>query len=182
MLISLSSCKKAELMSDAEAVEILSELLPKAEEINEIIWGKGLPVEPGQDEALKTVTAAQYRTVAKDAPYQSTEELKSAICSVYSDAFFNNTIKYACFEGADDALENTEAQLYPRYKDNDAGVLIVDITNSGFELTTKIDPAGAKVISAENNKQTVEVDTNNGKIKLVIVNDGSGWKLDTPTY
>ena len=129
MLFSLVSCTKAELISDGEAQQILVELLPKAEEINDIIWGKGLPVEPGQDEALKTVTSAQYRTVASDAPYQSTEELKAAICEVYSDAFFNNTINYACFVGADDALEDTAAQMYPRYKDNDAGVLIVDITN-----------------------------------------------------
>ncbi len=183
MLLSLVSCDKAELITDSEAQQILTELLPKAEEINEIIWGKGLPIEPGQDEALKTVTAAQYRTVAKDAPYQSTEELKGAICAVYSEAFFNNTIKYACFEGADDALEDTQAQMYPRYKDNDAGVLIVDITNPGFEITTKIDASSAKVVSAESdNKQTVEVDTNNGKMKIVIVNEGSGWKLDTPTY
>lgn len=183
MLLSLMSCTKAELITDKEAQNILAELLPKAEEINDIIWGKGLPVEPGQDGPLKTVTAAQYRTVAKDAPYQSTEELKAAISAVYSDAFIANTINYACFEGADDALEDTQAQMYPRYKDNDAGVLIVDITNPGFEITTKIDPASAKVISAErDNKQTLEVKTNNGKIKIVIVNEGSGWKLDTPTY
>ncbi|MBQ4601673.1 MAG: hypothetical protein IJB24_02325 [Clostridia bacterium] len=183
MLLSLVSCTKAELISDTEAQNILIELMPKAEEINEIIWGKGLPIEPGQDEALKTVTAAQYRTVATDAPYQSTEELKTAIAEVYSDAFIANTVNYTCFEGADDALEDTEAQMYPRYKNNDAGVLIVDITNPGFEITTKIDPASAKVVSAESdNKQTVEVETNSGKIKLVIVKQENGWRLDTPTY
>ncbi len=183
MLLSMVSCNKAELITDEEARSILTQLLPKAEEINEIIWGEGLPIEPGQDEALKTVTAAQYRTVATDAPYQSTEELKSAIAGVYSQAFIENTINYACFVGADDALEDTEAQMYPRYKDNDEGVLIVDITNPGFEISTKIDPLSAKVISAESDtKQTLEVETNNGKIKLVIVNEGSGWRLDTPTY
>ena len=183
MLLSLASCKKAELIPDAQAQTILAELLPKAEEINDIIWGAGLPVEPGQDEALNTVTAAQYRTVASDAPYQSTEELKAAIAEFYSDAFIENTINYACFEGADDALEDTEAQMYPRYKDNDAGVLIVDITNPGFEISTEIDPASAKVVSAESDiKQTLEVETNNGKIKIVIVKQDSGWRLDTPTY
>ena len=183
MLLSLVSCTKAELITDTEAQQILISLIPKAEEINEIIWGKGLPIEPGQDEALKTVTAAQYRTVATDAPYQSTEELKTAIAEVYSDAFIANTVNYTCFEGADDALEDTEAQMYPRYKDNDAGVLIVDITNPGFEITTKIDPASAKVVSAESdNKQTVEVETNSGKIKIVIVKQENGWRLDTPTY
>ncbi len=182
MLLSLVSCNKAELIADSEAQQILTELIPKAEEINDIIWGKGLPVEPGQDGPLKTVTAAQYRTVAKAAPYQSTEELKAAIAEVYSDAFIANTVNYTCFDGADDALENTEAQMYPRYKDNDAGVLIVDITNPGFEITTKIDPATAKVISAEDNKQTLEVETNNGKIKVVIVQQENGWRLDTPTY
>ena len=182
MLVSMASCQKAEPITDEEAKAILTELLPKAEVINEIIWGEGLSVEPGQDPALNTVTAAQYRTVAEDALYQSTDELKTAIAEVYSDDFIAKTINYAAFEGADDALEDTEAQMYPRYKDNDEGVLTVDITNPGFEISTVIYPETVKVVDAEDNKQELEVESNNGKLKLVIVKQESGWRLDTPTY
>ncbi|MBQ4562210.1 MAG: hypothetical protein IJA55_07805 [Clostridia bacterium] len=184
MLLSLVSCTKP--ITDDEARAILEELIPKAEIINDIVWGVGLDIEPGQDEALNTVTAAQYRTVAKNSPYQSTEELKAAIAEVYSDAFIANTIEYACFTGADDALENTEAQMYPRYADGNDGVLVVDITNKGFELTTKIDPASAKVVSAKRGKQNIEVKATVGgeetTLIIVLVQQESGWRLDTPTY
>lgn len=182
VVLTLTLKDRAELISAEEAEAILTELLPKAEEINDIIWGEGLPVEPGQDEALKTVTAAQYRTVAKDAPYQSIDELKTAIASVYSDAFIENTINYAAFEGAEDALEDTAAQMYPRYSENDTGVLLVDITNPGFELTTEIDASTVKVVDAEKNKQHLEVESNAGTLKIVIVLQENGWRLDTPTY
>lgn len=173
---------RAELIPVEEAEQILTELLPKAGEINDIIWGKGLPVEPGQDGPLKTVTAAQYRTVSKNAPYQSIDALKTAISEVYSDAFIADTINYAAFEGAEDALEDTASQMYPRYSENDSGVLLVDITNPGFELTTEIDASTVKVVDAKGNKQTLEVESNNGILHIVIVEQENGWRLDTPTY
>lgn len=174
--------KWSRTITDAEAREVLEELVPKSKEINEIIWGAGLPVEPGQDPALNTITAAQYRSVAKDCPYRTTEELKAAIAEVYSGSYIKNAINYICFDGADDALENTEAQMYPRYKDNDRGELIIDITNKGFALTTEIDVSTVKVVSAWRNKQNLEVESNIGTIKLAIVKQGSVWRLDSPTY
>lgn len=182
MLLSLVSCTGSAAITDDEAKGILEELLPKAEQINDIIWGQGLPVEPGQDGILNTVTAAQYRTVAKDSPYQSTEELKAAIAEVYSDAYIKSSIDYICFEGAGAELESAETDLYPRYKDNDDGVLIVDITNKGFELTTEYDISSVKVVSASGKKQTLEVDSNIGKVKLVIVDQNGEWRFDGPAY
>lgn len=172
-------------ITDEKAQTILADLLPKADEINDIVWGAGLPIEPGQSEALNTITAAQYRKVAEDCPYQSTEDLKKAIAEVYSDDFIAKTINYTAFEGADDALEDTEAQMYPRYLDDD-GILWVDITNKGFELTTEIDASSAKVVHEKRKKHTVEVKATvageETTLSLTLVEQENGWRLDTPTY
>lgn len=177
----------AELLPDSEAQKILSELVPKSEEINEIIWGKGLPVAEGQDPVLNSVTAAQYRLVSESSPYKNTEELRKAIAEVYSEEYIEKTIEYAAFKGAEGAIENSvSSQMYPRYTDNDAGSLLIDITNTGWNLDTVIDPSSAKAVEAERNKQTLEVKaTVAGKettLTLVIVEQDEGWRLDTPTY
>lgn len=177
----------AELISDTEAQKILSELVPKSEKINEIIWGKGLDVAEGQDPKLESVTAAQYRLVSEDSPYKNTEELRKAIAEVYSEGFIEKTIEYTAFKGAEGALEESvSSQMYPRYKDNDAGQLLIDITNPGWELNTVIDSSTAKVVDAERGSQTIEVKaTIEGEkttLKLVIVEQENGWRLDTPTY
>ena len=182
MIFSLVSCVGAKKITNEEAKAILDELLPKTTEINEIIWGKGLAVEPGQDGILTTVTAAQYRRVAKDVPYQSTEALKAAIAEVYSDNYISTSINYICFDGVSASLEDSNTELYPRYRDNDDGELIIDITNEGFTLTTVIDTSSVNVVSAKGNKQTLEVDSNNGRIKIVIIEQDDGWRFDTPTY
>ncbi len=177
----------AELIPDSEAQQILSELVPKAEKINEIIWGKGLPVAEGQDPALDSVTAAQYRLVSEDSPYKNTEELRKAIAEVYSEKYIEKTIEYTAFKGAEGAIEESvSSQMYPRYKDNDAGSLLIDITNPGWELNTVIDTSTAKAVDAERDKQTIEVKATvlgeETTLTLVIVEQEEGWRLDTPTY
>lgn len=71
-----SSC--ASRMTDEEAQKILMELVPKSEELNKIFWGEGLPVEDETNEALNSVTSAQYRAVAQDSEYKSIEDIKKA--------------------------------------------------------------------------------------------------------
>lgn len=186
ILTSFVGCAKTEPIADEEAAAILTELVPKSEKINEMIWGEGLPIEEGQDGPLETVTAAQYRRVAENAPYHSFAEMKAAIAEVYSDDFIAKTINYTAFEGAEDALDgNTSSKVYPRYYEED-GVLWTDITNKGFDLTTEIDPSSAKVVDANGNKQIVEVKAivagEQMTLSLTIVEQESGWRLDTPTY
>lgn len=76
-------------MTDEEAQKILMELVPKSEELNKIFWGEGLPVEDETNEALNSVTSAQYRAVAQDSEYKSIEDIKKAAESVFSSDYLN---------------------------------------------------------------------------------------------
>lgn len=188
-------------IADAELVLRMEELIPAAEELNEIIWGKGLPTADPDAAPLATVTGAQYRTVSPDAPYQSTEELRAAIAAVYSSAYMESAINYAMFDGAEGAKDGYE--LYPRYADKKdlredgttAPVLAVDITNHGFELSAKLDPSSVKFVRRilmwngiwwESDLITVSITEDyKGEFSTREINlrlEDGVWLLDDPTY
>lgn len=56
-------------LDDAGAREVLTALLPDAEELTEVIWGDGLPVD--DEELLESVSGAQYRPISADSAYKS---------------------------------------------------------------------------------------------------------------
>lgn len=188
-------------ISDSELTARMEELIPAAREINEIIWGEGLPLDPDAEPLLDTVTGAQYRPVAPDAVYKSTDELRSAISEVYSSAYIASAINYTAFDGSEGADDGYE--LYPRYSDmrlvNDDGsttdILGIDITNKGFSLTASLDPNSVKferrILSWnglwwESDLITVSLTENyNNSSSTREINlrleDGI-WLLDDPTY
>ena len=61
-------------LDDAGAREVLTALLPDAEELTEVIWGDGLPVD--DEELLESVSGAQYRPISADSAYKSEEQIK----------------------------------------------------------------------------------------------------------
>lgn len=148
--IGYSVMKSDQPISDADLQARMEDLIPKAAEINEIIWGKGIALDPSAEPKLDTVTGAQYRPVAPDASYKSTDELRAAIAEVYSDDFIKKTINYTAFDGSEGADDGYE--LYPRYSDlrlvseddTVTDILGIDITNPGFELKTELDPSDVK--------------------------------------
>lgn len=177
--------KNANKLTNEEAKQILDDLIPKAEKINGIIWGKGLPVENGTLPALDSVTTAQYRTVDSACGYGKVEDLRKAVSEVYSERYIETGINYTAFDGATDE-NGTEYSISPRYTDNNDGRLCIDITNSGFNLDTKISTDKTEVKSCDFDKVTVEVKaTVSGMevpLDITLVKQENGWRLDTPTY
>ena len=135
-------------ISDGELAARMGELVPAAAEINEIIWGKGLPVDPAADPPLESVTGAQYRLVAPDAAYLTLDELRAAIARVYSEPFIREHINFVVFDGDEGIIR----EMRPRYTQmrftapdgSSFDRLGVDITNKGFSLTAVIDPSSAR--------------------------------------
>ena len=188
-------------VSDSELLARMEELIPAAEEVNEIIWGRGLPTKDPDAAPLETVTGAQYRTVSSELPYSSTDDLRAAIGAVYSSVYMQSAINYAMFDGAEGAKEGYE--LYPRYADkkeldeegNAVPVLAVDITNKGFELSSKLDPKSVKFVGRvlmwnglwwESVLITVSLDEDySGQKSMRELNlrlENGVWLLDDPTY
>lgn len=199
--IGYSVMKSDQPISDADLKARMEELIPKAAEINEIIWGKGIALDPAAEPKLETVTGAQYRPVAPDSPYKSTDELRAAIAEVYSDAYIKSAINYTAFDGSEGADDGYE--LYPRYSDmrlvgeddTVTDILGVDITNPGFQLRTKLDASDVKFerrILEWNGfwwtSELITVSLNedfNGTVSRRELNlrlENGEWFLDDPTY
>lgn len=179
------SLKNKNRIDDSEAQRVLQELVPEAEKINEIIWGKGIPAAQGENGALETVNAAQYRRADTSYGYNNTSELREAISKVYSKAFIDTAINYTAFEGAGGALDENDG-IYPRYKDGDNGELLVDITHAAFNISTEISAHSAHVTGANFEKVYVtvnaEVSGESRELSLTLVLQDGEWRLDTPTY
>lgn len=168
-------------LSDAEAKAILDELLPISYQVNEIIWGEGLPVSPDAKDKLETVTGAQYRAVDPECGYTSIEQLKEEISKVYSPRFIDANINKIMFDGDDDMLA-------ARYRDGESGIEI-NIINEGYDAVgkTKIDSASVKVTGAKFDEvyctvEDVFEDGSRVERNITLIKTYDGWRLDTPSY
>ncbi len=176
-------------ISKEEATQILSDLVPKSLEINEIIWGEGFSPAEDANGVLEGVTAAQYRKVSPDSKYQTKAELEAAIYAVYSKSYVDTSVRYAAFEGTEGVTEEL-GRTYPRYAEGDNGELLCDInpdTNTPWvlpEVNYSFD--SATVTKVHFSKVTVELTVERNGVKnteaIVLVKQDNGWRLDSPTY
>ena len=166
--------------NDEEFSGVLEDLLPRAKEYSELIFGAGIPPEEGQEGKLDSVSGAQYRKANESYGFKSVEEMKSAFSEVFSSGYIES-ISYAAFDGYD------EMNIQPRYKDI-SGELNVDITNEGSgAVKTDYDISSAKVSFAYGNDLRVTI---NGKtdgdedavVEIKLVKENGEWKIDSPIY
>ena len=186
-------------ITDVELTARMEELIPRAADLNEIIWGAGLPVDPDAAPTLNSVTGAQYRPVAAGSPYKSVAELREAVAKVYSEAFIRDHLNYVLFDG-DEGIVN---EYRPRYSDlrlvNDDGttrdILGIDVMYKGFDLKAELDPATVRFVSRELEWNGIWWDA--GRIIVAVTETYGGvpsertlslreqngaWYLDEPTY
>jgi len=179
LIFSLFSC--ASDMSDEEARSILSDLVPKSQELNEIFWGEGLKLEDENAEPVLSVSAAQYYRVSGDNAYTKISDIKAAAEQVFS-ADYLESIYTMLFDGINDENYTVE----PRFKDNNDGWLTIDITFSTYELNTEILTETARVVKRGDGIINVEVDCIvNGKNDSMIITlreQNGVWLIDSPTY
>ena len=177
IILLLPSCRLGlAAISDEEARQILGELIPKAEELNEVFLGVGL--EPSDHEVGGMSSAAVYVVVSPDAKYQTVGELASAAESVFSVEYCTILFESA-FYGSED--------FTPRYTDSDDGKLQINVNDKGYTLRTKLFPERAAVKNEYDGKTAVSVPAEfDGKpcedIIVYIVEENGRWLIDSPTY
>lgn len=169
------SCKFMTL-SDAQAKEELERLLPKAKELTEIFYGKGLPYD-----ALPEDSTDYYAFVSKDAAYQSIDEIKKAAETVFSTEYLVSIYEYA-FEGTD-----YFASRYFMSVTEGKQRLKINIQHEPMALLKQIDIDSAKVVEGTPATAVVEVNviTSKGKEKkkkITLVNQDGIWVLDSAAY
>ena len=177
----------------------MGELIPAAADVNEMVWGAGLPVDPSADPPLASVTGAQYRPVARDAACHTVEELRSAIAAVYSDVFIREHINFIVFDGDEGAITEMRPRYAPMKLPGEGDLyydwLGIDIMYKGFPLTARIDPASVRFVRRvpewnglwwDSDRIVVSVtETYNGKTgerELSMRLQDGLWMLDEATY
>lgn len=198
ILLTLVSCGSK--YSETEIKAALDELLPKSYEMNEIYFGKGLPISEDKD-VLEDFYAGfesdidmiNYHPVAADCPYQNETELRDATLQVYTEEYAEYLFQRA-FSGISAQVQNAEgltetySAIYAMYIEEN-GVLTVrlDLEKDALALNRELKTEKMRILSERGNVVTVVIPTYvegepdvDAHIRLVKTPDG--WRLDSPTY
>lgn len=163
--------------TDSEVLSAYKELYPKAFELYKIMYAEGLPYDGEYDK--DTLTSPYYVEVSDTSPYKTKAELEEAVLSVYSQTYYDSTLKMVLFNGSE-ADEYGMLGVSPRYKET-AGKLYVDITFGQF-ASNECDLSTAKVKEIKRRSAVITVSyTYNGEAKsknTQMVLTENGWRFD----
>lgn len=180
--------------TEDEVKKAASDLIEASYEINEIYFGKGLPISEKESEEAKDfahengleLENIQFLPVNEESPYKSIEDIKKACSGVYSQSYCEY-LNLMAFEGF--STEDGSAAVYAKYIEDENGVLTarIDLAESGIVLNRTYDVSTVKVGKMKKNEATVTVDSMvDGKkdetLTFKLVREADGWRLDTPTY
>ena len=186
LLLSLASCGSG--MSDGEIREIYRELVEASYTLNDVYYGDGLPFvnDPETMASLAGVSSRySYMPVAKTAPYQSEAEIRQATEAVFSKTLCEHLFVLA-FEGM--STENEETVVFARYIEQDEILTVrIDLADESLPMGRTYDFDSMTIISQNKNRITASFETEmNGEksvnVKLTLIKEEAGWRLDSPTY
>lgn len=189
IVLSLTSCGKppeaAEIRPVAEA------LIEASYEINDIFFGEGLPaIERDSEFAIENHVyymdeEGNYDYITEDCLYQTTDQIKAAAEQVYS-ADYLTSIYETMFVGVAD---EHAGMLYARYLDTDEGLKKSNIHESmieakriyDYDTMTIVEPSNDRFVNVEFDTH-LEGESEITRVRLTLVKEENGWRLDSPTY
>ncbi len=179
---------------DPEIVDAAKALMEKSYALNDIYFGKGLPVSAEDSEEAQKFAAdngfdlqnIQFLPVTEESPYKSIEAIKEATLKVYSEDYCEYLFSMA-FEGY--STEDGTAAIYAKYMEDEAGTLTarIDLAKNSLPKRT-YDYESIKVKSKSEDMAVFSVDSYlDGKkedkpVEFTLVKSEDGWRLDNPTY
>ena len=127
--------------SDAEANEIINDLLIRVADLNGYIYGNSFKTEkdPGDD---VDSDYQKYYKVATDSKYITLASLVSEVDSLIVSTSREGIYEYA-FQGVTD---ETSASYPPRFAENEDGTLEINVADHMYSLRTKALLGSAKVL------------------------------------
>lgn len=167
---SLYGCSKPK---KADVLAAYNELYPRAFTVTEYIYGKGLPY----DGTYEGATSPNYVPVSADSPYKSVDELKAAVLEVYTEGYYDSTLKYVLFESIAPDEQGMTGSAPPRYKEQN-GTLYVDTAYKPLNLV-KCDPSQAYIVEIKSKSAIVGAKregTDKDKSFLMALTE-NGWRF-----
>lgn len=182
--VPLASCSKPKPLkiSEEEAFEVLTDLVPRSYEFNVIFFGEGLPHEVGDYDETTYVEVDLSKS-----DYGSIPEIKLQVERVYSGRYLRsiyiNMFVGSKTTGKDGLLDN---DVSPRYKVIDGKLMIdagydeVDIMGRLTVVSTRVVKKTPKYVSVD----AVCLDENGNEInkRFFLTYENGVWLLDGPTY
>lgn len=166
VFISVVLCSCSGNMTDEQAKAELERLLPLSYEMNEIFWGKGLPVQDID-------SSDRYLPVDVESGYKTTGEILSKAAKVFSKEYLEQ-IKDAVFTDGEDTD--------PRYADIN-GVLKADTNNKGFNVKGNIVIGSIKIKKQNRNMVIIQAEyEDGGNTDITLIMQDGKWYLNSPTY
>lgn len=175
LLLVLSLCFGAygcSKFTEEEVLAAFKELYPRAYAITGYIYGAGLPytTENGTD-------ASGYAPVSEDSPYQTEEEFKAAILEIFTEQYYETTLKYVISESLAGDENGMVTSKKPRYK-SFGGKLYVSTT---YEKTTiakcDVDSAYVNDIGFKDAEVCAKREGLNDKTCYLVLTE-NGWRFD----
>ena len=189
LLTLLVGCSAAP--DEAFILESVTSLVEASYEVNDIFFGEGLPaIARDSDFAIENYVYYMdyydnYDYLTADCPYTHTDQIKALAETVYSEDYLSS-IYETMFVGLAD---ETAGMLYARYLDTEEGLRKSNIHSPMIEKKRVYDYSTMTIVKPTNGRFiNVEIDTHlEGeadilRIRLTLVREDDGWRLDTPTY
>ncbi len=180
--------------TDEEIITEAKALIDASFEINEIYFGKGLPVSAEDSEEARNFATenglelenVQYLPVTEDSAYKSIDDIKESTAKVYSASYCEYLYSMA-FEGYSN--DDGTAAVYAKYMEDENGILTARIDLAENELPERTyDYDTMKVTEKKEDRATVKMDSyldgekEEDSVTFTFVKEDGVWKLDTPTY
>jgi hypothetical protein len=186
----LTGCRESDPPALEEIYDEAVALIEASYAVNDAIFGYGLPVWPIGDEhshlagVYRDSDSAAYERVTDRTPYLSAGELRDAMAAVYSSGYVES-LSETLFDGFVMGSTVVRAQLYESedglYQRADREVLIPRQRIYDYATMRVVKPSNAHFVTIEleshlpGEQQTLTV-------RLSLLLESDGWRLDTPTY
>ena len=190
-LASLASCARRSAPPALEDIydEVVS-LVEASYAVNDVVFGHGLPVHAIGSEYAERVGLyresdyADYEYVTDHSPYRSIAEIKEAMEAVYSEDYLASL-----YVGLFDGFATETGIVRAQYREDERGLCrSVDYTPLvtwqriyDYASMRIVKPSSATYVTVELDSH-LENETDVLPVRLALVLEDDGWRLDTPTY
>lgn len=187
--VSLSACSSKPSLSSVREEYI--RLIEASADINDVLWGNGLPVYEADSEEARALALYEeenppYLLVKEDSPYLSVSAIKAAAENVYSLSYLSG-IYEQLFDGYTvDGIHYN----YARYIEKDLGLYKSSQTEQIISEKRVYDYSTMKIVSpSRKNYVNVSVVSwllsapeDTLTVQLSFLYQNNRWYLDSPTY
>ena len=192
MCTAFCACSKNDPPKLEDVKERFSYLLDNSYEINEIIWGDGLPTivygsdEDKENKVYDEDTFDGYEYVRDDCKYQTTEQIKIAAEKIYSKSYLKD-IYTQIFDGY--MLDSTHYNA-ARYVENTKGFFCYSLDEDLVDGKLVFDHSTMKIPSGSRSDYVnVEIDAasendpqNKFVLKVSFALENGEWFLASPSF